>query len=210
MRAGAFFFIFALFLCLPVLLFAQDEGNEPDFETDWDDYDEELYTSGDQTLSISLGVIFPTVFVNNGKVLTSPNEHKFDPPVGGTGSIAFNYYLSSLFFVGGEVGGIFSPTVAKNTVFFIMLGARGGIQFNIWRFEFPFSFTVGMYWQTYLNQGYYGLYLRGGGAVYFRATPSWSFGLTTNWYWFPQRTDDRAKNVDGNFIDLMLTARYHF
>jgi len=208
MRAAAFFLI--LLLGLPILLAAQDNGDDPEFETDWDDYTTDLYTAGDQTFMISLGVIFPTVFVNDGEVWTSPEQHKFDPPVGGNGSLAFNYYLSSHFFLGGEVGGMFSPTIAKNTVFTILLGARGGYQFNIWRFEFPITAAIGMFWQTYLNNGYYGLYLKGGLAVYFRASSDWSFGITSNWYWLPQRTEKSSQNVDGNFVDLMLSARYHF
>jgi hypothetical protein len=204
MKAAAFLLI--LFLGLPGLIAAQEDGNDPDYETDWDDYSTDLYSEGDQTLTISLGVMFPVVFISNGEVI----ENKFSPPVGGTGSLAFSYFLSPLFFIGGEVGGAFIPTLAQNTVFFIMLGARAGVQFNVWRFEFPIAFTVGMSWQTYLNQGYYGLYLKGGGGAYFRATRDWSFGLLSNWHWFPQRTEKSSQNVDGNFIDLTLSARYRF
>jgi len=208
LRAAAFLFI--LLLGLPVMLAAQDEGGDPEFETDWDDYSTDLYTAGDQTFMISLGVLFPTVFVNDGDVWTTPEQHKFDPPVGGTGSLAFNYYVTSNIFVGGEVGGMFSPTIAKNTVFTILLGARGGYQFNIWKLEFPISVAIGMIWQTYLDKRYYGLYLKGGLSAYFRASADWSFGLASNWYYMPQRTGDSKKDVDGNFVDLLISARYHF
>jgi len=209
MRAGAFFFIFILFLGLPVLLFAQANEDEPEYETDWGDYTADLYTTGDQTVTVSLGVIFPTVFASNGNIW-EPGQPKIDPPVGGGGFLAYSYYLNSLFFVGGEIGGMFFPTIAKNTLFLVFLGAKAGIQLNIWKLEFPISLAVGMSWHTHLSQTNYGLYLKGGFGAYYRAMPSWSFGLTANWYWMPERPADPAKNVDGNFIDLMLSARYHF
>jgi len=208
MKAAAFLLI--LFLGLPGLIAAQEDGNDPDYETDWDDYSTDLYSYGDQAVVISLGVTFPALFVNNGDIWTSSDQHKFYPPIGGTGSLAYNFYLSSLFFAGGEIGGSFIPTVAKNTVYFIMLGARAGVQFNVWRLEFPLTFAVGMSWQIYLNHAYYGLYLKGGGGAYFRATRSWSFGLAANWNWLPEWTEKKSQNVDGNLIDLTLSARYHF
>jgi hypothetical protein len=67
-----------------------------------------------------------------------------------------------------------------------------------------------MSWQNLLNMGYYGLYAKFGASAFFRATSQWSFGVTTQFGWFPQWTNDSKKNVDGFFLDTMLTARYHF
>jgi hypothetical protein len=79
------------------------------------------------------------------------------------------------------------------------------------RFEFPIAGTIGVAWQNYLNEGYFGLYMKAGGSAFFRATTYWAFGLTTNWYWFPQWIrEDPSKNVDGHFLDFTLSARYHF
>jgi hypothetical protein len=52
--------------------------------------------------------------------------------------------------------------------------------------------------------------MKGGGAVYFRFNSDWSFGINANWYWLPQWTNERSKNVDGNIVDILLSARYHF
>jgi hypothetical protein len=193
-----------LILFIPAVLAAQD--NTPEFEPDWDDFRESLYARGDQTFIISLGTEFPVLFLNNGKKL--PN--KFSPPVGGGGLLAYNYYLNANFFAGGELGIMFLPTISKSTIYLIPLGLRGGYQFNVWRLEFPLSLTIGMVWQRYLNMGYYGLYMRAGAGGYFRATHNWSFGLSTDWYWFPQWTDKKSSNVDGFILGLMLSARYHF
>jgi len=193
-------------LCLSVLLYAQEEGDEPSFEDDWIIYESDSYTRGDQTFIISVGTIFPTVFVRNGEAI----KHNFDPPVGGVGSLSYNYYLTSNIFIGGEFGFAFNATLAKNTVYFIPVGLRAGYQFNVWRLEFPLSITLGIIWHRYLDMSYFGMYMKGGAAAFFRYSTHWSYGLTTNWCWLPEWTSDTRKNVDGNIIELTLSARYHF
>jgi hypothetical protein len=193
-----------LLMCLPVLIFAQED--DPSVEDDWGIYEMDLYTRGDKTFIISAGTIFPAVFVNNGSVI----NHNFVPPVGGIGSLAYNYYLNSNIFIGGEFSFLFNQTLGNNIAYFIPLGARAGYQFNVWRLEFPLTFTLGVIWHRYLNLSYFGMYIKGGGAAFFRFSSYWSFGLTTNWCWFPEWTADTQKNVDGNIVELTLSARYHF
>jgi len=202
-KAGA---ILLLLLMGLYPLFAQEEGDDPSVEIDWGDYTSELYTRGDQTITISLGTVFPMVFLNNGKVI----NHNFTPPVGGTGSITYSYFLSSHFFIGAEISGMFIFTLAGNTFGSPQLSARAGYQFNIWKFDFPVAAAVGMAWHNYLNHTYYGLYIKGSAAAFFRAFPDWSFGLTVNWECLPEWTNDTNKNVDGNFLSTMISARYHF
>jgi len=191
---------------LPALLAAQDEYEDPNIESDWDYYYYDAVSRGDQTFIISLGTIFPMGFYSEEAAI----DNKFDPSIGGTGSLAYNFYIFPQIFVGAEVGGLFIHTLGDNTLFNIFLGARGGYQFNLWRFEFPLTAVIGMVWHRYLDQGYYGLYLKGGGAAFFRASPNWSFGISADWYWLPQWTDDRSQTVYGNMVDITLSARYHF
>ncbi|MDR1839938.1 MAG: hypothetical protein LBQ93_10200 [Treponema sp.] len=198
--------VLLLLIGLPTLLAAQDEYEDPNINSDWDYYYYDAVSRGDQTFIISLGTIFPIAFYNVGKKI----DHKFDPAIGGTGSLAYNYYLFPKIFIGAEFGGLFIRTLGDNTLFNIFLGARGGYQFNIWRLEFPLTGVVGMVWHRYLDQGHYGLYLKGGGAAFFRASSRWSFGVSTNWYWLPQWTKDKSQTVYGNMVDITLCARYHF
>jgi len=200
-KAGAFFLM--LLLSFP-LLYAQE--NEPPSGGDWDFYAPDSYTRGDQTFVISFGAIFPTVFFNNGEVL----NNNFSPPVGGAGSLSYNYFFTPKIFLGGELGGLFMPTLGNNKLYAILLGAKTGYQFYFWRLEFPLNITFGMTWHSYLNLKYYGFYMKGGGAVYYRFNSEWSFGISANWNWFPQWTSEPKKNVDGNMVDLLLSARYHF
>ena len=198
---------FLLLLLLCVSLYAQEDDDiYGPIDSDWDIYMPELYSRGDQTFIISLGCTFPTIFINNGEKI----DHNFVPPVGGTGSLAYNYFFSSNISLGGEISGIFNSTLGQNTVFMIPIGLRVGYQFILWRFEFPLTLTLGVNWHRYLNLGYFGYYMKFGGAVYYRFNPDWSFGITTNWGWYPELTNDRSKDVHGNIIDLTLSVRYHF
>jgi len=193
--------ILILLLGLPFLLTAQDED-----EIDWDSIPYELFSRGDRTLVISLGVTLPMIFFNDGKVI----DHQIDPPVGGTGSFVLNYFLMPKFTIGGELGGMFLPTLADNTLYMIYLGFKAGTQFVAGRFEFPLALSAGMAWQTYLDLGYFGLYFKASASAFFRATASWGFGATASWYLFPEWTGNSNRNVYGNFADFTLSARYHF
>jgi len=180
-------------------------------ESDWDGYISDAYTRGDQVFAISVGVIFPLFFTNKHEVI----EHKFNPPVGGTGSLAYNYFLTKMFFVGGEIGVKFNYTLGENTVFLIPIGFRLGWQFLANRFEFPISLVIGFAPQRYLNYGYAGLFVKGVTSAYFRFNPDWSFGLNIDWNWYPQWPKKEPgqttnKNVYGNILGLTLSARYHF
>jgi len=201
-KAGAFFLILLFGF---TLLYAQEDETPPE-GGDWDYYNPDSYTHGDQTFIISLATLFPTVFFNNGKKIIN----NFDPPVGGAGSLSYNYFFNSNVFLGGEVDGIFMPTLGNNMYYGVLLGARTGYQFYFWKLEFPLNVTLGMVWHRYLSFKNYGFFIKGGGAAYFRYNSEWSFGIHTNWYWLPQYTSERSKNVTGNMIDILLSARYHF
>ena len=200
-----------LLLCLPVMLFAQ-EDSDPEIEPDWDIYDMNMYSLGDKTFNISLGVVFPLAFTSNGEAI----EHNFTPPVGGTGSLSYNFFLDSHFFVGGEVSGIFLPTLAENTAYIIPLGVKAGYQLYLWRFEFPLSITLGVSWHRYLDSTNFSFYMKGGGSIYYRFNSEWSFGLNVNWCFLPEWTKDEngkwtpEKDIYGNILELSLSARYHF
>jgi len=202
-KAAALFLV--LFFSVSVLLFAQDDA--PETEPDWDEiYSTDLYSRGDQTLSIGFGVGFPLAFINKGEVI----EHKITPPLGGTGFINYTYYFNPRFFLGGEVGLLFLPTLRGNTDFITFFGPRVGTQFVVGRFEFPISIALGATIQSYLDFGYFGYFMKGGGGAYFRISSQWSAGITSNFCWFPQWTNDPAKNIDALFIDLSIVGRYHF
>jgi len=194
---------------------AEEEEDSADrdisIETDWDGYMSDLYSRGDQTFTISLGVVFPTVFFNN----TTQVPHNFSPPVGGAGSLAYTHFLTAHYFLGAEIGVNFFYTLGQNTMFIIPIGIRTGWQFLFHRFEFPINLTIGFAPESYLDYRYIGLFIKGGASGFFRFSPEWSFGLNTDWCWYPQWPQENgkpvpAKNMYGNILAVTLAARYHF
>jgi hypothetical protein len=204
------------------ILYAQEQEQHEDEEdsiyddddgyySDWDGYIMELYSRGDQTFTMSLGASFPVIFLNDGTIV----DHHIKPPVGGTGSLGYNYFLNARLFLGAEIGVQIYYTLGQNTLFLVPIGFRGGWQFRFNRFEFPLGVTVGMVIHRYLNFNYLGLFVKGGASGYFRFSPDWSFGLSADWNWFPQWPMDngtpvRHKNMDANTVGVTLAARYHF
>jgi len=194
----------------------QEENNPYDEDTsvepDWDGYMPELYSRGDQTITVSAGVIFPVLSYNNGHRI-DPN---FKPPVGGSvGPLAYSYFVNAHLFFGAEVGFKFNYTLGKNVAFFIPIGLQAGWQFVLRRFEIPIKMVIGVAPQRYLNMSYVGLFVKGGTAVYFRFNPNWSFGIGSDWNWYPQwpkenGRPDPSRNINAHIVSLTLTARYHF
>ena len=214
--------ILILFLILSPI-FAQEEAwDEPEekeeeetpalptIESEWFQYEATLYTRGDRTFSFTLGVVFPTYFsgIEDGDIGMRT--------LGGSGSLGFTYFLTSNIFVGGELTGMFSFTRRGNSLFIIPFGASVGYQFVYRRLEIPVSLMVGGAPQLYLETNYFGPIFKPGVSLFWRMNADWSFGLNTLWWIIPQRSRGRDRElgapdrVIGNFLELTLSARYHF
>jgi hypothetical protein len=202
--------IFFLAMLLVVLLFplaAQDfeegEGgpNLP-IEAEWPDVMPDLYSRGDKIFGISIGAGLPMVFIHKEGGIKEGNIS-----VGGGGSLAYTYFLNGHLFMGGELGGMFAFTKAENALFIVPMGLRLGYQFILRSFEFPLSLLVGFAPQSYLEKNFFGLFIKPSASAFWRFSPDWSFGLNAAWWWVPQWAD---RTVYGNFLELSITARYHF
>jgi len=202
-------------LALAVVLLAAGALGAQEWD-DWDFYAVDLYTRGDQIFSITMGAVIPTVFVYRDdayRPVTGP--HNFTPPVGGTISLGYTYFMGAHFFLGGDLSFSFKYTIARNVFFSVPFGLYAGWQFLARQFEFPVSLMVGMAPQRYMDAGYFGFFMRARASAFYRFSPEWSFGLNTDWSWFPQRpTRDgqayRAGNADGQVLGITISARYHF
>jgi len=182
----------------------EEYPESPSIESNWDEYTTTLYTRGDKTFTITLGVVFP-IYFGGGHI--ENNQHGIS--LGGHGSLAFNYFLTPYFFLGGELGGMFAATRARNMYYIVPFGIRMGYQLVYRRFEFPLTLMVGAAPQKYLEKGYFGLILKPGASLYWRFRPDWSFGLNSMW-WFVPQWPKNGYNAYGNFLELTLSARYHF
>ena len=203
MRRTQSLFLILLLVFFGFSLFAQEEDPDDEYpEPDWIEIASSPYVAGDRNFVITLGVIIPTFFggIEN-------NQHGLS--LGGFGSLALNYFLSSNIFIGAELSGMFSGTRAGNMLYIVPFGARVGYQFLMGRFEVPVSVMVGAAPQRYLDKGYFGLIVKPAASVFWRYNPDWSFGFNTAWWLLPQ-SPKNGKNTFGNFLELTLSARYHF
>jgi hypothetical protein len=186
--------------------YPDDEYPEDDDEgipsEDYTGYIPDMYTKGDQFFSVNLGLLIPTVFAG-------VPYHNLDIP-DFTGFLSYNFFIDARWYVGGELGGMFAGTRQKNMLFIVPIGIRGGYQFVVGRFEFPVGAALGLAATRYLDHSYPGFYMKGGGSAYFRFNPDWSFGFNVYWWWVPQWFGDKKYNVDGNYLEITLSARYHF
>ncbi len=173
-------------------------------ESDWSKVKIATYSRGDQTFVIAMGPLVPLFYYNSAGI------QKTNINTGGTGYLNYNYFFTSHFSLGGEIGGSFSSTIGANMLYLVPFGIRLGYQFVLNRFEFPLALTIGAANQGYLDKGYFGLILKPSAAVYWRFNPDWSFGLNADWWWLPQWFSDPVQTMYGNFLGLTLAARYHF
>jgi hypothetical protein len=171
----------------------------------WDSVPLTGYTRGDKTFNISLGIL-PSLFFTSASGNTLDNHVK----LGGTGSLSYNYFLNSRMFVGGVLQGSFSQTLGKNFLYMIPIGAIVGYQFVLRRFEFPLSVTLGGVTVQYLTFNGYWLFIKPQASGFFRFNSDWSFGLNVAWWLVPQWTKLPGKDATGNFMEVTLSARYHF
>jgi hypothetical protein len=170
-------------------------------DSDWPDSIPDLYSRGDKIFGISVGPVLPTVFVYE----TGSRDTNIS--VGGALSLSYTYFFNSHLFLGGELEGMFATTIAKNALFIVPMGMRVGYQFIAGRFEFPLSLTVGFAPQTYLEKNFLGLFVKPVVSAFWRFNPDWSFGVNAAWWWVPQWS---KQTTHGNFLELSVSARYHF
>lgn len=161
---------------------------------------------GDQFIKIDLMTTAPLNFggsfplYRNGKL-----------SLGGAGSLGYHRFITSWFAFGLNVKFGYNPTIGENIFTYIPILLDFTFQPAFGRLEFPITLAVGGAMENYLSNTYFpGLTLEGQAGVYYRATPSWSFGIESNVMYMPQWYSDSSKNDYGVFGSLGLSARYHF
>jgi hypothetical protein len=199
----AFPLLLILFLGAAFVSAQEDGPGELPIDSDWSGIVPSLYEPGDQMLTMTVGAAFPTLFLHhNGS--RDPNIYP-----GLTGALGYVVFLTPRFFMGGELGGMAAGTKGENMVYLVSVGFRTGYQFLLGRFEFPLSLVLGGCPQKFQDDGYFGLVLKPSAGAFFRFNPEFSFGISADWWWVPQWTGDKAKDVYGNFLGFTLSVRYH-
>jgi hypothetical protein len=193
-------------------LFAQEDTEEtPPIESDWSEYRPNLYSRGDQTFNMQLGMGFPLFYADQALGVLDTNMN-----FGGLATLSWNYFLDPHWSLGVEVSGAFFSTKGKNNYYIVPFGFKAGYQLIFRRFEFPLSLMIGAAPQMRLGGSYFGLFARPGAGAFFRFNPDWSFGIFTGFWWVPQWTGKSETghpgkvNIHGFFLEAGIGARYHF
>ncbi len=192
----------------------QDSTEETD---DWDDSDEdwgdseeetkesptfnvgdfELNSYGDQSIRIGL----------SGNYALSPHNLGW----GGNFTLGYNFFIDSLFSVGGSVNFNYHRTRGSNVFYNVPIMAKGTLNISVGRYEIPISFSAGFALQSYLTRFYLGPIAKPEIGLFYRTNSDWSIGVTLGTYLIPQYyINNSANNRFGTTVEAGLSVKYHF
>jgi hypothetical protein len=164
-----------------------------------------LYSLGDQTLAISGGMFVPLYFLSYAGA-AAPTQLS----LGGMGSLQWQAYLSSMFRIGLEVGGVFAFSPNMNVLLMLPVTAKVSYVMSFYPFEVPLSLGLGMNVVKYSDQSNVNLLVKPGASFFWIFNSSWSFGLNAVYWWDMQFAPTADQSRIGNFLEVSLTALYHY
>jgi hypothetical protein len=166
------------------------------------------YALGDQTMSINAGMFVPLFLLPSGVVLLSGSPPQLT--LGAVGSLSWAAYVTPVIRLGVDVAGNFTLSPNSNVLLMLPFIAKVSYVFSFYPFELPVSLGVGMNIVKYTSLSSIDLLLRPGASFYWIYNSSWSFGLNAN-YWFDMQFNTSPGSTRyGNFLELSLSALYHF
>ena len=194
-------------ICCTVFLFSTAVfSQEQDEDDDRFAVEYRMNEPGDQFINIGLMVTFPLNFGGD-----FPLYREGQLSTGGAGTIGYHRFLTSWFAVGLDVSFGYNPTIGENMFTYVPFVFCFTVQPTIKKFEFPITLGIGAAVESYLNRTYFpGLTLKPEAGIFYRVTPSWSFGIKGNFMYLPQWYEDSENNDHGNFSSVVIAARYHF
>ena len=194
-------------ICCTVFLFSTAVfSQEQDEDDDRFAVEYRMNEPGDQFINIGLMVTFPLNFGGD-----FPLYREGQLSTGGAGTIGYHRFLTSWFAVGLDVSFGYNPTIGENMFTYVPFVFCFTVQPTIKKFEFPITMGIGAAVESYLNRTYFpGLTLKPEAGIFYRVTPSWSFGIKGNFMYLPQWYEDSENNDHGNFSSVVIAARYNF
>lgn len=200
------FYIIVLILFFSIstggILFSQEEGEE---ETE--EIPQISYGLGDQMFSINAGLFIPLFFFGGGSAVST------NLSLGGVGSLEWNAFVTEHLTLGGELAGSFSFSPLKRTLVIIPVTFKVGYFFFAYPFEIPIYLGTGVNFITLEDSLYVGLILKPGASFYWNINGSWAAGLNVVYWFSPQwytKEELVSQNRYGNFLEVSLSALYHF
>jgi hypothetical protein len=168
------------------------------------------YSLGDQTLSINLGLFVPLFFALGPDGVAPANLS-----LGAAGSLAWSSYLSNAWMLGIDIGGAFALTPNRRALFMVPITARGCYVIQAYPFEFPISLGVGMNFSRLGDMLKVDPIVKLGGSVLWNHSSQWAFGANLVYWFVPQiysASSPAGSDATrlGNFLEITLSALYHF
>lgn len=163
------------------------------------------YSLGDQTLSINAGFFTPLFLLPSGKALL-PNQLS----LGGMGTLNWMVYVAPQLRLGVDIGGTFAFSPNMNTLLMLPITAKASWVFPVYPFEIPVSLGIGMNVVKYVDQSIVDLLLKPGASLLWIYNSSWSFGVNAVWWLDFQFAADPSQSRVGNFLEISLSALYHY
>ena len=165
-----------------------------------------VYTLGQQSFSLSLGLFIPLFFMDFHGATADTNLS-----LGGFASLQWGIHLDNHWLVGAEIGGIFSKSLHQDMLYMLPITAKGAYIFHVYPFEFPVFLGAGMNILKYTAQADITFILKPGFASLWKYNVNWGFGLNVVYWWVPQPwSPDPSKARMGNFLEVSATAQYNF
>jgi hypothetical protein len=170
-----------------------------------------LFNPGDKYFSISLGAEYGMFNMNpiTGAFESSNlNESKWP---GGTAALEWSFFVSPGFALGGDLGASVNFTPSGRGLYIVPITLKASYFFSNLPWEFPVSLGFGPCITTVSDASHVDMFVKPQAGIFYRVTPDWSFGGNLSWWVIPQiywkhKDQDRI----GNFVQLSMTALYHF
>ena len=187
----------------------QDVPSVPQFRTN-------SRSLGDKSFAITAGLYLPLFTVLFHDWPSGEHDAGVYPPKlspGGTGALTFSFYLSPNLKLGIQLAGAFSADINRNFLYVVPVTIKGSWEFHPGpRFSIPIHLAAGISMNTWKTDNFrVDMILRPGFGFYFDWSLEWSFGIDFTYWFIPQTSLEKPHERSiGNFMDISLTAEYHF
>ena len=172
-----------------------------------------LYGLGDWVMNVRLGLFTP-LFLATSTPINGQTVLPSNLTLGGSLGLTVAAYLTPNINVGVELAGSLAADINSLGFFLVPILAKGAYVFSTPTLEVPVSVGLGpVIMRLGQENTAVSLVLRPGVGVLWRATSTWSFGASLE-YWLALELLPQAipaeQQMLGNFLDITASAVYHF
>ncbi len=203
-RFFLFFYLLLIFTLIPILpLCAQEEPPQEEAPS--------FYQLGDQVFSVQAGLFIPLYYRNPYDFSTAPANLT----LGGTGGLEYSSFINSTMTLGLGLKGMFAYTPTDRLLSMFPITAKFTYYLSkYYPFEFPLYVNAGLCISRLESETFYGPTIIPGAAAIWNMSSTWGFGINMEYWWVPMwygpSNDLADQSRFGNFMDISLSATYHF